>query len=125
MFSSLEEAYAITDHTKAATFLLADGVVPSNVGEGYLARLIIRRAGRFARRLGIFSELPSIVEAQIKLWGGDFRSLREVRSEIMEGLENEMKKYNETIRLGLAVIVRLSKDLASKGVRSVSTDQLV
>src|SRR5438128_4215483 len=125
MFSSLEAAYAITDHTKAAAFLLADGVVPSNVGEGYLARLIIRRAGRFARQLGIFSELPSIVEAQIKLWGGDFRSLREMRSEIIEGLENEMKKYNETISRGLEVIVRLSKDLASKGVRSVSTDQLV
>src|SRR5881398_435754 len=125
MFSSLEAAYAITDHTKAAAFLLADGVVPSNVGEGYLARLIIRRAGRFARQLGIFADLPSIVEAQIKLWGGDFRSLREMRSEIIEGLENEMKKYNETISRGLEVIVRLSKDLASKGVRNVSTDQLV
>jgi alanyl-tRNA synthetase len=125
MFSSLEAAYAITDHTKAATFLLADGVVPSNVGEGYLARLIIRRAGRFARQLGIFADLPSIVEAQIKLWGGDFRTLREMRSEIIEGLENEMKKYNETISRGLEVVVRLSKDLASKGVRNVSTDQLV
>src|SRR5438105_3934278 len=80
MFSSLEAAYAITDHTKAAAFLLADGVVPSNVGEGYLARLIIRRAGRFARQLGMLSELPSIVDAQIKLWGGDFRTLREMRS---------------------------------------------
>src|SRR5256884_2784738 len=125
MFSSLEAAYAITDHTKAATFLLADGVVPSNVGEGYLARLIIRHAGRFARQLGIFADLPSIVEAQIKLWGGDFRTLREMRSEIIEGLENEMKKYNETISRGLEVVVRLSKDLASKGVRNVSTDQLV
>src|SRR5438874_2242720 len=125
MFSSLEAAYAITDHTKAATFLLADGVVPSNVGEGYLARLIIRRAGRFARQLGIFADFPSIVEAQIKLWGGDFRTLREMRSEIIEGLENEMKKYNETISRGLEVVVRLSKDLASKGIRNVSTDQLV
>ena len=125
MFSSLEAAYAITDHTKAATFLLADGVVPSNVGEGYLARLIIRRAGRFARQLGIFSELPSIVEAQIKLWGGDFRSLREMRSEIIEGLEHEMKKYQETISRGFEVVVRISKDLASKGVPNIPTDQLV
>src|SRR6266699_2715679 len=124
MFSSLEAAYAITDHTKAATFLLADGVVPSNVGEGYLARLIIRRAGRFARQLGIFSELPSIVEAQIKLWGGDFRSLREMRSEIIEGLEHEMKKYQETISRGFEVVVRISKDLASKGVPNIPRDQL-
>src|SRR6266513_407895 len=125
MFSSLEAAYAITDHTKAAAFLLADGVVPSNVGEGYLARLIIRRAGRFARQLGILSEFPSIVEAQIKLWGGDFRTLREMRSEIIEGLENEMKKYQETISRGFEVVVRISKDLASKGVPNIPTDQLV
>jgi len=125
MFSSLEAAYAITDHTKAATFLLADGVVPSNVGEGYLARLIIRRAGRFARQLGIFSELPSIVDAQIKLWGGDFRTLREMRSEIMDGLEHEMKKYQETISRGFEAVVRISKDLASKGVPNIPSDQLV
>src|SRR5712664_1398278 len=125
MFSSLEAAYAITDHTKAAVFLLADGVVPSNVGEGYLARLIIRRAGRFARQLGIFSELPSIVDAQIKLWGGDFRTLREMRSEIIEGLEHERKKYQETISRGFEVVVRISKDLASKGVPNIPTDQLV
>ena len=125
LFSSLEAAYAITDHTKAAAFLLADGVVPSNVGEGYLARLIIRRAGRFARQLGILDELPAIADAQVKLWGSDFRTLREMRSEILEGLENELKKYQETIARGFEAVVRISKDLASKGVRSISTDQLV
>jgi alanyl-tRNA synthetase len=124
-FSSLEAAYAITDHTKAAAFLLAEGVVPSNVGEGYLARLIIRRAGRFGRQLGIFQELPSIAEAQIKLWGKDFRSLRDMRSEVLEGLENEMKKYQDTISRGFEAVVRISKDLASKGVRNISIDQLV
>src|SRR5207247_2838792 len=69
--------------------------------------------------------LPSIVEAQIKLWGGDFRSLREMRSEIIEGLEHEMKKYQETISRGFEVVVRISKDLASKGVPNIPTDQLV
>src|SRR5256712_11422798 len=48
-----------------------------------------------------------------------------MRSEISEGLENGIKKYDETISRGLEVVVRLSKDLASKGVRNVSTDQLV
>src|SRR5919108_6215780 len=124
-FSALEAAYAITDHTKAAAFLLAEGVVPSNVGEGYLARLIIRRAGRFGRQLGIFQELPSIAEAQIKLWGKDFRSLRDMRSEVLEGLENEMKKYQDTISRGFEAVVRISKDLASKGVQNISVDQLV
>lgn len=124
-FASLEAAYAITDHMKAATFLLADGVVPSNVGEGYLARLIIRRAGRFARQLGIIQEIPSIADAHIKLWGADFRVLREMRSEIQESLEAEVRKYQDTISRGFEAVVRISKDLASKGVKEVSDDQLV
>ena len=123
--TSLEAVYAITDHTKAATFLLAEGVVPSNVGEGYLARLIIRRAGRMARQLGIYQDLASIVEAQVKFWGSDFRSLRDMRSEILEGFDAELKKYQETISRGTDIVFRLSKDLAKKGVEQISTDQLV
>ncbi|HET7405419.1 MAG TPA: alanine--tRNA ligase [Candidatus Bathyarchaeia archaeon] len=123
--TSLEAVYAITDHTKAATFLLAEGVVPSNVGEGYLARLIIRRAGRMARQLGIYQDLASIVEGQVKFWGSDFRSLREMRSEILEGFDAELKKYQETISRGTDIVFRLSKDLAKKGVEQISTDQLV
>jgi alanyl-tRNA synthetase len=124
-FGELEAAYAITDHMKAAALLLADGVVPSNVGEGYLARLIIRRAGRFARQLGIPEEIPSVADAHIKLWGNDFRTLRDMRSEILASLETEMKKYQETISRGFEAVVRISKDLATKGVDSISTEQLV
>ena len=124
-FGALEAAYAITDHMKAAALLLADGVVPSNVGEGYLARLIIRRAGRFARQLGIDQEIPSIADAHIKLWGNDFRTLRDMRSEILASLESELKKYGDTISRGFEAVVRISKDLAAKGVDRISTEQLV
>ena len=125
VLSSLEAVYAITDHSKAIAFLLAEGVVPSNVGEGYLARLIIRRAARLARQLGFYQQLPEIVEGQVKLWGNDFRNLREMRSEIREGLVIEMKKYQETIARGSEIVVRLSKDLASKGIKKIPTDELV
>ena len=123
--SSLEAAYALTDHSKAICFLLADGVVPSNVGEGYLARLIIRRAARLARQLGIFDKLSDIVEAQMKHWSPDFRTLREMRDEVLEGLQVEGKKYQVTLSKGTEIVVRLSKDLSSKAIRKVSTDQLV
>src|SRR3990170_1345864 len=123
--TAIEAAYALTDHSKAICFLLADGVVPSNVGEGYLARLIIRRAARLARQLGIFDMLPEIVEAQIKHWSPDFRALRDMRGEILEGLRIEGRKYQDTLARGSEVVVRLSKELASKGVRKISTDQLV
>src|SRR6058998_2340495 len=125
ILSSLEAVYAITDHLKAAAFLLAEGVVPSNVGEGYLARLIIRRAGRLARQLGIYEDIPSIADAQIKFWGNDFRTLRDMRREIQTGLETELRKYQETISRGSEVVVRLSKDLASRGIQKIPVEQLV
>ncbi len=121
----LEAAYALTDHSKAICFLLAEGIVPSNVGEGYLARLIIRRAARLARQLGILDSLPELVEAQVKHWGPDFRLLREMRHEVLEGLKVETKKYQDTLARGSEVVVRLSKELAAKGVRRISADQLV
>src|SRR5947209_11104663 len=58
--TSLEAVFALADHTKTASFLLADGVVPSNIGGGYLARLIIRRAARLARQFGIENKLEEI-----------------------------------------------------------------
>src|SRR5712692_2690994 len=122
---TLEETFAITDHTKSISFLLAEGVVPSNVGEGYLTRLIIRRAARLARQIGILQELPSIIEGQIKLWGGEFHLLREMRGEILDGLRIEVEKYEETISKGSEAVLRLSKELSSQGVRKIPTDQLV
>src|SRR5438552_1143787 len=122
---TLEAAYAITDHTKSISFLLAEGVVPSNVGEGYLTRLIIRRAARLARQLGILQELPGIIEGQIKLWGGEFHLLREMRGEILEGLRIEVEKYEETISKGSEVVLRRSKERSSRDTRKIPTDQLV
>jgi len=122
---TLEAAFAITDHTKAISFLLAEGVVPSNVGEGYLTRLIIRRAARLARQLGILQELPGIIEGQIKMWGGEFHLLREMRGEILEGMRIEVEKYQETISKGSEAVLRLSKELSSKGIRKIPTDQLI
>ncbi len=122
---TLEAAFAITDHTKSISFLLAEGVVPSNVGEGYLTRLIIRRAARLSRQLGILQELPGIIEGQIKLWGGEFHLLREMKGEILDGLQIEIEKYEETISKGSEAVLRLSKELSSQGIRKIPTDQLV
>ena len=122
---TLEASFAITDHTKSISFLLAEGVVPSNVGEGYLTRLIVRRAARLARQLGILQELPGIIEGQIKLWGGEFRLLREMRGDILEGLRIEVEKYEETISKGSEAVLRLSKELSSQGIRKIPTDRLV
>jgi alanyl-tRNA synthetase len=122
---TLEAAYTLTDHTKAVAFLLAEGVVPSNIGEGYLARLIIRRAARLARQLGIMDRIPDLVDAQIKFWGGDFPNLRAMRGEVMDGLQTEIGKYQETVARGSEIVVRLAKELSSKGVGKIPTERLV
>src|SRR5207247_7217076 len=87
--------------------------------------MISRRAGRLARQLGIYQDIPSIADAQIKFWGNDFRTLRDMRKEIQTGLETELRKYQETISRGSEVVVRLSKDLASRGIQKIPVEQLV
>ncbi len=123
--NSLEAVFGLADHTKTTSMLLADGVVPSNVGEGYLARLIIRRAARLARQLNIEDKLAEIVDLQVKHWSPTFPKLRQMRSEIQEALRVEQGKYQETIVKGSEMVVRLSKELSSKGEQKIPLDNLV
>src|SRR6266571_2687091 len=83
------------------------------------------RASRLARQIGILQEIPGIIEGQVKLWGGEFHLLREMRGEILDGLQIEVEKYEETISKGSEAVLRLSKELSSQGVRKIPTDQLV
>jgi len=123
--TSLEAVLALADHTKTASFLLADGVVPSNIGGGYLARLIIRRAARLARQFGIENKLEEIVEMQVKHWGTTFPAVREMRGEILDALRVELRKYQETIAKGSEMVIRLSKELSSMGEHKIPLGPLI
>src|SRR5881628_3011336 len=123
--TSLEAVFALADHTKTASFLLADGVVPSNIGGGYLARLIIRRAARLARQLGVLDRITEIVEDQVAYWGTDFPLLKVMKSEILEGLGVELEKYRDTVARGTETVVRIAKELTAKGVDQIPTEDLV
>ncbi|RLI31692.1 alanine--tRNA ligase, partial [Candidatus Bathyarchaeota archaeon] len=79
IISPVEAAYALLDHTKALVFILSEGVVPSNVREGYLARLLFRRSYRLLRRLGIIERLPDLIEGQIEYWSRTFPHIGEMR----------------------------------------------
>lgn len=103
----IEKAYAITDYTKALVFMLAEGVVPSNVREGYLARLLARRAFRFLGELRIEGKLFDVIEEQIRYWSTDFPRLGEMRDEIVKMLEIERNKYSETLSRGRALVERM------------------
>ncbi|MEM2953418.1 MAG: alanine--tRNA ligase [Candidatus Bathyarchaeia archaeon] len=118
----IENAFAVADHTKCLTFILSEGVVPSNIQEGYLARLLFRRIYRLLRMLGISDKLYEIVDLQINLWSKDYPQLKEMRSEIMEMLSVEEEKFKETITRGEGLVKRIANELKAKGVKKVPVE---
>jgi len=114
MMSPIENAFAVADHTKCLAFMLAESVVPSNVEEGYLARLMIRRTYRLLKALGIEDKLPEIVDLQIKAYEKDFPHLRKMCDEIQTMLEVEREKYLQTLERGHLLVKRISQELIEK-----------
>lgn len=121
----VESVFAVADHTKCLAFILAEGVVPSNVREGYLARLLLRRTYRLLRMLGIEERLLDIVDLQIDYWLQGFPHLMETRDKILEVLSIERDKYRETLRRGGSFVKRIVQELRSKGELQIPAETLV
>ncbi|MEM2105826.1 MAG: alanine--tRNA ligase [Candidatus Bathyarchaeia archaeon] len=121
----IENAFAVADHTKCLCFMLAEGVVPSNIQEGYLARLVFRRIYRLLRMLGIPEKLYDIVDMQISHWSQDFPHLKEMRNEIMEIISVEEEKYGETIKRGEGMVKRISSELKAKNQNEIPIETLI
>jgi len=120
----IENAFAVTDHTKCLGFILSEGVVPSNIQEGYLARLIFRRVYRLLKMLGIQDRLYDIMDMQIAHWSGNFPLLKEMQSEIMEMLKSEEAKFEETIARGEGMVRRISAELKAKKKSEIPIETL-
>jgi alanyl-tRNA synthetase len=106
----------VADHSRAMTFLLGEGVTPSNEGAGYVLRRIIRRAVRHGRLLGI--EKPFLGETcgvVIDLMGDVYTSLRDRRADILAAVDAEEEKFARTLEAGSA---RLAELVAAGGVIS-------
>ncbi len=91
----------VLDHIRAATFLIADGVLPSNKDQGYFVRRLIRRAVRFARRLGAGSVVRAASDAYISTYTEAYPELVEKREAILAAIETEEGKFAKTIEQGL------------------------
>ena len=114
------DVYALADHTKCLAFMLGDGIVPSNVKAGYLARLIIRRSLRFIEKLKIDIPLKELVELHLNSLEKEFPSLVREKDNIFEVLDIETKKFNDTISKGEGLIKRILKDR-----KKIDQDQLI
>ncbi len=105
----MERVFAVLDHTKTLALMLADGIVPSNTGEGYLARLVLRRALRALAKLGSNVRLSELVKLQINFWGQDFPQLLRRKNYILEVVDLEEERFRKTLIRGLSYVERLLK----------------
>ncbi len=93
----------IADHARAAVFLIADGVVPGNIGRNYITRMIIRRAARFGSKLGLAEPFMSEVgEKVIEIYGEAYPELKTNREIILNNLTQEEQRFQSTVESGLA-----------------------
>jgi alanyl-tRNA synthetase len=110
----IEDAFAVADHTKCLSFILSEGVVPSNIHEGYLARLLFRRIYRLLRMLDMPERLYDVMDMQIDYWSKDYPHIGAMRDEIMEMLKVEEEKFEDTIKRGEGMVKRISDELKAK-----------
>ncbi len=114
----------ITDHTRAMTFLVSDGVLPSNEGRGYVLRRLIRRASRHGKLLGIEGTfLNSIVEKFIESWGVEYPELKEREEQIKKVIRAEEEKFQETIHQGLNILEEYIEDMINNRGKCLSGEK--
>ncbi len=120
MLSPLEAVYTLLDHTKCILFMLADGLIPSNAKEGYLGRLVIRRALSKLWSLPEPPPLSELVALQIGLWSKPFPELKEEENRVLEIVEIEEKKFKDLLERGSSIVRRLVSSKAH-----ITVDHLV
>ena len=105
----------VTDHIRSATFMISDGIMPSNEGRGYVLRRLIRRAARHGRLLGIDGKfLAKLSETVIESSKDGYPELEEKKNMIFKVLTEEENKFNKTIDQGLGILAEMISDMEKK-----------
>lgn len=116
------KVYALLDHVKTASLMLSDGVVPSNSGEGYLARLVLRRIFRLLTQLGFdLGEAYVLFDKQIKFWGDMYEQLRGREGYVEDVLRHEVGKYLEVLGRAPSLVRKYLR----RGASGLSLDELI
>ena len=111
----------ITDHIRSSTFMVSDGIMPSNEGRGYVLRRIIRRAARHGRMLGIEETFLAKLSLTVINESKDgYPELEEKKDFILKVLTQEEEKFNKTIDQGLAILEEMEKEMQEKGEKVLS-----
>ncbi len=95
----------IADHTRTVSFLIADGVVPGNLGRNYVCRMIIRRAARFGTKIGLSEPfMARVAEEVIRVYGDAYPELVKNRATILDNITREEKRFARTVDSGLGYL---------------------
>ena len=106
----------VTDHIRSATFMISDGIMPSNEGRGYVLRRIIRRAARHGRLLGIKGQfLAELSNTVIEGSKDGYPELEEKKDFIFNVLTQEEGKFNRTIDQGLSILMEMEASMEKEG----------
>lgn len=115
----------ITDHIRSVTFMISDGIMPSNEGRGYVLRRLIRRAARHGRLLGIQGKfLANLSETVIRESKDGYPELEEKRAFILNVLTQEEDKFDRTIDQGLNILNQMEARMEQEGSRELSGEDV-
>ncbi|WP_440990346.1 alanine--tRNA ligase [Haloarchaeobius baliensis] len=118
LMEPLEEIYAIADHCRTLAYMFGDGIVPSNVSTGYLARMVLRRTKRLCDNVGVDAPLDELVDMQADRLG------YENRDTIRDIVRTEVEKYRETLDRGSRRVEQLAEEYARKS-EPIPTSELI
>jgi len=121
----MEAIYIIADHTRCLAFMLADGIIPSNVKEGYLARLVLRRTIRFMKELEMKESLSYIMKIQLDFLSKFYPEIKDSHDHIMNIINLEEDRYAKTIDKGNRVVKRTVKNLKKQNKDSMPVETLI
>ncbi|HBH12658.1 MAG: Alanyl-tRNA synthetase [Clostridiales bacterium 38_11] len=114
----------IADHSRAVTFLIGDGVIPSNEGRGYVLRRLLRRASRHGKLLGIRENfLAMMAKEVIHLWGEAYPELKNAKDQIYKIIEIEEIKFNKTIDQGLDILESYIAEIEKENKNKLSGEK--
>ena len=111
----------ITDHIRSATFMISDGIMPTNEGRGYVLRRLIRRGARHGRLLGIKGKFLADLSATVIAESKDgYPELDEKKDFIFKVLTQEEDKFNKTIDQGLTILAGMQEEMEKAGEKTLS-----
>ena len=115
----------ITDHIRSTTFMISDGIMPSNEGRGYVLRRLIRRAARHGRLLGIQDKfMANLSETVIGECRDGYPELEEKRAFILNVLTQEEEKFDKTIDQGLNILAQMEEEMKAAGITELSGENV-